>query len=147
MATSAAEAAQGEFQSLFSGTPQKPDFSDECLYQMAETSERLKISTFHMDTCNADDVVYMMSGAGKVLSKGELQLRPNTYIVFDGTCTDVHLKNVTFSGEINVDSYASTLAVMLTKKNLVLTVLVVIEGVIELYLAHPQLPQLPLRVT
>lgn len=128
VATSAAEAAQGEVRSLFGGTLQKPDFSDECLYQMAETYEHLTSSTFHMDICNSDDAVYMMSGAGKVLSRGELQLWPNTYIVFDGTCTDVHLKNVTFRGVINVDNYASPLAEILTKNILVLTVLVVIEG-------------------
>lgn len=107
----AATDAVGAIKSLFGGVP---GYSEKFLDQMAEKSEHLTSSTFHMDTCNADDVVYTMSGAGKVLSEGELQLRPNTYIVFDGTCTDVHLKNVTFRGEIIVPNCASESADMFT---------------------------------
>lgn len=107
----AATDAVGAVKSLFGGGPQTPGYSEKFLDQMAEKSEIFTSSTFHMETCNADDVVYTMSGAGKMLSEGELQLRPNTYIVFDTTCSDVHLKNVTFRGEIHVHNFISARAV------------------------------------
>jgi hypothetical protein len=53
---------------------------------------------FQLGRCQPDAVVYALSGAEKEICGGSLLLDSKTYIVFDETCTDVHVQDVVFSG-------------------------------------------------
>lgn len=96
-AKSAAEAAQEALKAMISGTPETSSIN-KFLNELAEGSVETFKSTFQLSACQQDDVVYTMSGGGKKLSGGVVELQPNTYIVFDETYTDVYLRDITFKG-------------------------------------------------
>ena len=55
-------------------------------------------SLFHLTACQPDAAVHCVLGADKMLSDAVLVLSPNTYIVFDETCSGVYVENIIVRG-------------------------------------------------
>lgn len=51
-----------------------------------------------MAKCGDSTVVYTVSGQHKKLQDGTLKLHKDAYVIFDQTCSDVEIKNVTIEG-------------------------------------------------
>lgn len=66
--------------------------------QAAATEHNIKQGLFSLESAPPASSVYVVGGSGTIIQDGTIDLGESACMVFDSTCGDVHLENITFTG-------------------------------------------------
>ena len=64
------------------------------------TTQTADEGIFDLEQCTREGLVFSVSGVGKTLSGGTLDLAQEAYIIFDNTCNGVDVEDVVIQGVI-----------------------------------------------